>query len=114
MPANHSPQSYGLEGNQSLFRLMEFSYLYLRALRGPVGIREPWDHLECLYVPLRALLEKEMWDSEQTDLICALISCLSACQGLKGERGSPGNVGQKGESVSPSLHDRRRLLFIPG
>lgn len=66
---------------------MDFSYLSLRALRGPVGTQDPWDHLECLYVPLRALLEKEMWHSEQSDtvtvlegqaslLICALISCL--------------------------------------
>lgn len=46
---------------------MDFSYLSLRALRGPVATQDPWDRLECLYVSLRALLEKEMWDSEQSD-----------------------------------------------
>lgn len=48
---------------------MDFSYLYLRALQGPAGIQEAWDHLECLYVHLRALLEKEMWDSEQSAMV---------------------------------------------
>lgn len=52
-----------------MFCLVYFSYLSLRALRVPVGTQDPWDHLECLYVPLRALLEKEMWDSEESDTV---------------------------------------------
>lgn len=88
---------------------MESSFLYFRALQGPVGIQEPWDHLECLYVRPRALLEAEMWDCERsiagwTGLsidVCTNQPSVCVCQGLKGERGSPGNSGQKGESVSP-------------
>lgn len=89
---------------------MKFSFLYLRALQGPVGIQEPWDHLECLYVRPRTLLEAEMWDCERSDRVavwtglsvdvCTNQPSVCACQGLKGERGSPGNSGQKGESVS--------------
>lgn len=99
---------------------MDFSYLYLRALQGPAGIQAAWDHLECLYVHLRALLEKEMWDSEQFAVVkrwtglsvdmCSnqLSVCVSGSEG-----GTRESREQWAERRIGKSFPAREQLFIP-